>query len=291
MSVTWEYLAAEQGGIIRFHQLVQAGVSRRQRERLLACGLLVRLSPGVYCVPAPGDPWLRELRVTLAQAGPAAVVWRRSAARLWRLDGLDTNTTVEVAVGAGGRRGDPRVARVGRALDVVNESGFAVTSIAQTLVDLGPVVGPDLVERALEDGLRRGTVTLADLRRLAAVAPGASRVLRSVLARRPAGSPATESDAETLFVQLVRRGGLPEPLRQFTMVVRGRLVRLDFAWPTPRLAAEVDGVRFHGPETFGRDLRRQNAIILGGWQVLRFTWEDVARYPDQVIETLWDGLS
>lgn len=291
MKVDWEFLAARQGGVIRLHQLDRAGVSRRQRERLVSQRALVRVAPGVYSLPVPADPWRREVCTTLACAGPAAVVWRRSAARLWRLDGLDTETTIEVAVGPGGRRRDPRVSRVGRPLEVVQEQGLAVTSIAQTLLDLGTVVGPDLVERALEDGLRRGSVNLADLYRLAEAAPRASGVLRSVLARRPAGAPPTESDAETLFVQLVRRGGLPEPIRQLSMVVRGRLVRLDFAWPTWRVVAEVDGVRFHGPDAFGRDLRRQNALVLDGWHVFRFTWEDVARYPDQVIETLWDWFS
>lgn len=290
--MTWEILARSQGGVIQFHQLRALGVRGRRLAGLLACGEIVRLGRGVYGLPDPGDPWLQRLCALQARAGPGAAVWRRSAARLWSLDGLDRSPVVEVAAGPHGRRGDPSVSRLRRRLELTEAGGLAITTIPQTLLDLGTVVGPDLVERALEDGLRRGAVDLASLRTLAQRSPRpAAGVLKAVLARRPAGAPPTESDAETLFLQLVRRGGLPEPLRQFPVVVRGRRVRLDFAWPGPMRAAEVDGARFHGDDALGRDLRRQNALMLDGWRLLRFTWLDVARYGDQVIDTLWDWFA
>ncbi|MBO0692747.1 MAG: hypothetical protein J2P58_07610 [Acidimicrobiaceae bacterium] len=289
--INWEQCARSQGGIIQFHQLRNLGVTGGRLGHLLTTCQLVRLRQGIYGLPNPTDPWLQQLRATQVQAGPGAVVWRRSAARWWGLDGLDRSDVIEVAAGPGGPRGDPRIARLRRTLEVTSERGLRVTSVGQTLLDLGTVVGPDLVERALEDGLRRGAVDLGSLHALAAKTPRWGGVLEAVLARRPAGAPPTESDAETLFVQLVRRGRLPEPARQFPAIVSGRPVRLDFAWPGPALAAEVDGARFHGDDALGRDLRRQNALILGGWHILRFTWVDVARYGDQVIETLWDWFS
>jgi len=288
---SWRSEALSQGGIVQFHQLAEHGVTRRHRQALIERGELVRLARGIYGLPDPPDPWLQGLRATMAAAGPDAVIWRRSAARWWGLDGLDRSDAIEVAVGAGGRRGDPRVSRVDRDLEVIRARGLPITTIGQTVLDLGPVVGPDLVERALEDGLRRGAVDVAGLGRLAEAAPRASKVLRAVLARRPLGAPPTESDAETLFVQLVRRGGLPEPVRQLPVLVRGRPARLDFAWPGPALAAEVDGARYHGDDALGRDLRRQNALVLAGWHILRFTWLDVARYPYQVVDVLRDYLS
>ena len=288
--VSWEQHARSHGGIIQFQQLRDLGVAGRRLSRVLATGQLVRLGPGVYGLPHPADPWLQQLRATQVQAGPGAVIWRRSASRLWGLDGLDRSEAIEVAVGPGGRRGDPRVSRLRRKLEVTVERGLAVTTVGRTLLDLGPAVGPDVLEWALEDGLRRQAVDLTFLRRLAAQNPRCGGVLRAVLARRPAGAPPTESEAETRFVQLVRRAGLPDPARQFPVIARGRPARLDFAWPRRALAAEVDGARFHGDDALGRDLRRQNSLILAGWCILRFTWWDVSRYGDQVIETLWDSF-
>jgi very-short-patch-repair endonuclease len=287
----WNQLVKSQGGIVQFHQLRELGVTGRRLAHLLTSQELVRLGPAVYGLPDPADPWLQRLRAIQLRAGPDAVVWRRSAARWWGLDGLDRSEAIEVAAGPSGRRGDRRVSRLRRKLEVTTERGLLVTTVAQTLLDVGPVTGADLVERALEDGLRRGAVDLDSLRRLAMSTPRWGGVLKEVLDRRPAGAPPTESDAETLFLQLVRRGGLPVPTRQFPVVIRGRRVRLDFAWPGPGLAAEVDGARFHGDDALGRDLRRQNALILGGWRILRYTFVDVARYGDEVIETLWDWFS
>jgi very-short-patch-repair endonuclease len=54
------------------------------------------------------------------------------------------------------------------------------------------------------------------------------------------------------------------------------VARLDFAYPSHRVAVETDGYRWHGSvERWRRDLRRENRLKLLGWTVLRFSWEDV----------------
>ncbi len=116
-----------------------------------------------------------------------------------------------------------------------------------------------------------------------------TQVLRQVLARRAPGTPPTESDAETLFLQLARRTGLPEPRRQFTVPTPEGVFRLDFAWPARRIAVEVDGAATHAtPAALRRDLHRQNRLLLSwmsqGWALLRFTWDDVAK-PDLARQT------
>jgi very-short-patch-repair endonuclease len=112
------------------------------------------------------------------------------------------------------------------------------------------------------------------------------RRLAAVLTARPPGAPPTESDAETLFVQLVRRGGLPDPIRQYRLRLRGRLVRLDFAWPVLRIAVEIDGAATHGPAELPADLRRQNRILLDGWFILRYPWQLVAHDWGRVLGEL-----
>jgi very-short-patch-repair endonuclease len=67
---------------------------------------------------------------------------------------------------------------------------------------------------------------------------------------------------------------------------------VDFAFPESRVVVEVDGWAFHSdPEVFATDRKRQNAIALLGWQVLRFTWLDLTEYPDRVLTVLRSAIS
>ncbi|MCU1486117.1 MAG: hypothetical protein JWN67_2863, partial [Actinomycetia bacterium] len=46
---------------------------------------------------------------------------------------------------------------------------------------------------------------------------------------------------------------------------------------------EVDGFGVHGtPEATSADFVRQNRLVAMGWIVLRFTWRQVVKHPDQV---------
>jgi len=113
--------------------------------------------------------------------------------------------------------------------------------------------------------------------------------MRDVLERRPPNAPPTASDAETLFLQLTRVAGLPDPVRQFPLRLGGHPYRLDFAWPKRRLAVEVDGAETHASAgALIRDLRRQNRIVMG-WLLQRYTWNDIAFYRDDVVDSLRDA--
>lgn len=59
---------------------------------------------------------------------------------------------------------------------------------------------------------------------------------------------------------------------------------IDVAFVARRLAVEVDGWAWHSDvDRFTYDRRRQNALILAGWTVLRFTWHDLTSRPQTVI--------
>ena len=61
------------------------------------------------------------------------------------------------------------------------------------------------------------------------------------------------------------------------------LGRVDFAFPEIRLAIEVDGYEHHASlHAFQHDRARQNELVAAGWTVLRFTWDDITRRPEQV---------
>ena len=299
----WNALLATQCGIAARDQLITAGLSRRGLESAVACGALAARGPRVFVDPrwsSGGElrnEWKRQLFGALCACAPrqraSAVVFRRSAAVLWRLDGLDVVAgsagvePIELAVFRGSPSPGARCLTRPLGPGEVDElESLPVTSVARTLMDLGQVVNASVLERALECALRERYVTVARLRGALDAAPrlrGTSN-LRSLLASRPAGLPPTESDAETLFVQLARAIGLPAPQRQYIVQTPEGRFRVDFAWPALRIAIEIDGATTHAsPSALDRDLRRQNRIVLAlgsaGWILLRFSWLSLVSEP------------
>lgn len=54
-----------------------------------------------------------------------------------------------------------------------------------------------------------------------------------------------------------------------------------------QIVAEADSFEWHGTRSaLVRDARRYNAMVVAGFMVLRFTWEDVMFEPDSVRATL-----
>ena len=94
--------------------------------------------------------------------------------------------------------------------------------------------------------------------------------------------PQTDSLLETLAIQLIRREGLPEPVRQYRVYdpVTGRVVaRLDLAWPELGIFVELDGQQHKDQPVY--DARRQTLVTtIKRWQCGRLTWEDVVVRPE-----------
>ncbi len=66
--------------------------------------------------------------------------------------------------------------------------------------------------------------------------------------------------------------GLPRPVQQHRVVVDGRNLRLDAAYPDLGIAIEYDGWDAHRTRTrFDSDRARGNDLEIRGWMVLRFT--------------------
>ena len=58
------------------------------------------------------------------------------------------------------------------------------------------------------------------------------------------------------------------------------------------VAIEIDGWAFHSDaDTFRKDRARQNAIVLAGWTVLRFTWHDLTVRPSEVVADIRAALA
>jgi very-short-patch-repair endonuclease len=295
--VRLESLAAAQHGVFTHGQAVASGVSDSLLWHRCRQGQWARVEPRVYRVAAAKRCWRQDLMAACLGAGRAAAASHRAAACLWQLDGMDEEV-IELTVphGSSYRRHVVHRAPLA-AVDVASVDGIPATTPARTVVDLGAVAADDLLERALESALRRGLSMPRLQWRLESLAgrgrPGVA-ALRRVLARRPSGAAATESELESRFLQLVREAGLPPPVRQHVVRDGAAVVaRVDFAYPERHLAIELDGFGPHAADVnaFHRDRTRQNRLVLLGWTVLRFTWEDVTGNGERVVATLTRAMA
>lgn len=170
-------------------------------------------------------------------------------------------------------------------VDVSRVRRIPVTAPARTLLDLGAVAGPEVVEPALEDALLRRLVSFELLRRTLDRLGGAGRtgaaLLRDLVDERDPATAPTQSVLEDLLLRVLRAGGLPEPAPQYD--VAG--VRLDFAYPHIGLGIEADSRIWHGGRAdVQRNSDKANLLVAHGWRVLHFTWSDVRRRPRHVVE-------
>jgi very-short-patch-repair endonuclease len=282
-------LAARQHALVERTQANQIGFDDDLLHRRVLAGRLVRVFPGVYRVAGAQTSHEQLLLAACLAAGPGSAVSHRAAAHEWEL--AEFPDLVEIVTP---RAQWPRLrgVRVHRSTDlrpdhVTVRHGFPITKPPRTLVDLGqsaPWAVADALERGLTAklfGLAAADVVLDDLGRKGRTGVG---VLRQALDNRALGRDVPESLLEVRMARLIKRHGIPMPEYQH-VVVPG--IRVDFAYPDRKIAIEVDGFGIHGtPAALSADLERQNRLVALGWIVLRFTWKQVVKQPDQVARTL-----
>lgn len=131
-----------------------------------------------------------------------------------------------------------------------------------------------------DSALRHG-VTPSTLRRVAATARGSGVVqLRRVVEH-------ADGAADNPFESCLRAIALDVPGLH---VVPQVVIRAGDEWFRPdlvdrerRIVLEADSFAWHGSRSaLRRDARRYNALVVDGWIVLRFAWEDVMFEQDHV---------
>ena len=208
------------------------------------------------------------------------------------MDGLEPGT-IELITTRGTRRAPGaiilhRTTMLARR-DWAEFKGFRVTGMARTLVDLPGVVDPETFETAAESAfMKNGNLydeLVVRLDELGAQGRNGITAVREFLANRDPNAAATESRLETRFLRLIRAAGLPEPTRQYVVSDGERFVtRLDFAYVPIRFGIRLNGKGTHLlPGQWQKDQTQGNDLALLAWTVLDFTWEDLAKRPEQVI--------
>lgn len=285
-----EEIARERHGVIDAAVLDEIGLSVRGARHRVNARRLEAMPDNTWVVPHLRDPYT-DLSAALTRH-PRIAGSHRAAAATLKLDGFRPRDNEpiepEVSVPHGIKRPDIRLVHRTRDLfppHLTVVSGLQITNVPRTLVDLGKVTSLDRIELAVEHALRDDLTSLDELWRIqsALSRPGrpGPKQLREVLRRRPEGAVPTGSPLETVFVQVLRRFGIPQPARQVEVWLGDELVAIsDFGWLATDALVEIDGFEAHsGRPAFRRDRVRQNDLEDCGFTVHRFTAEDLFQTP------------
>jgi len=274
-------------GVITLDQARAAGLSARVIQRRLKSGDWVRCSRGVYFVNDRPFSDAARIRAAVWGYGASAAASGLTAA-WWHALTRFAPEIAEVTVprdSHGRRHTDTRVRR--RSLDecdIVERRGLRVTSLPLTVVEAAAKRGggPKLMDNALQRHVDLNSLWHAHLRNKGRTgAPRSRRLLQ-------AASDGSRSVAERLLIKILNDADITGWKANY----RVGDYRVDVGFPGPRVALEVDGMAFHtGAEEFQIDRQRQNAIVINGWQVLRFTWLDLTEYPDRVVAVTRAAIS
>jgi hypothetical protein len=274
------------------------GATKKQIEHLLRIGMLVRVRPSVYAVVGVPDSWERGLLATVLAVGDDAFGSHSSAARLLEYAILPESYNRYDILVASERR--PRlhgvhVHRTTRltAEDVTAISGIPCTSFERTLCDCSATLSVSQLGRVLDDGLRRGVASLARLKDCAErLESGPGRhmsSIRSLLVARDATYNPGGSRAELNVLDVIRGAGLPEPVQQYEVRVKGKTYKLDFAFPEWRVYVEWYGLPYHvGASAVAYDNDRITDLSGLGWIPVVFT--DGAS-PKRIVDSIRDALA
>ncbi len=273
-------------------------MTSKQISGRVRTGLWIVQTRGVYLHSAVGTSWRASLLT--ACLGLDAVASHRSAAVLHSIDGFRVGRR-EVVVARGNERVVPGVhlhgsTQMDRA-DVVMRDEIPCTGLARTVLDLAAVVAPKRLEHTIDAVVRDRMLEWIDLydvlvRHSRRGRDGCGR-LRAILDVRYGDETIPLSSWSRMVSDLLVDAGRPRPELEHRVLTRdGSFVaQVDLAYPEHKLAIELDSIRWHlNHESFRRDPRRRNKLILAGWTVLNFTWADYVDEPAQLCATVSAAL-
>ena len=272
--------ASTRFGLLTTSQLAESGLDRHHLGGLVRAGQLHRVIQGVYALDAPC--WIDQLRaITRVRLPGRAIVSHRSAARLhglWQGDELDVTVRYPDQAKCSG-------ANIHRSRDLVpgvvmEIDGLPVTSVARTLCDLGLVLAPWSVRRAVEHAIATGRTTRDEVERIRWGVSEHGRTgvgaVDDALRELPLRAGIGESGPEVRLMAILGEAGPPGLVPQHRVEVDGHRYRLDLAYPELMVAVEYDGEAFHSrPEQVRADRERQQRLEGAGWRVVRVTRHDL----------------
>ena len=289
-------LAERQGGVVGRWQLEQCGLVPGAITRWLETGRLHRIHPRVYAVGHRSITGRGQLIAALLYAlphpaslepAPLVALSHLSAASWW---GLTEDRGSPVEISARGRAGSIPGVRVHhpRRLDAVRHDGLPVTTIARTLLDVAPHLPFSRLRRMVAEADYQRRLNLAALGAQLGRGRHGSAVLRRALALHTPRLARTLSALEERFLAMCEDHQVPLP--EVNVTVAGLLV--DALWRRERVVVELDGARAHATAAaMQRDRDRDLALRAAGYEVRRYTWQQVIEQPEAVVADLRRALA
>jgi hypothetical protein len=289
--------------------LMAQGFSPDEIARLTRAGDLKRIRHGAYVPAAMAVAEDRELhrrlvRATVRLTSPEAVVSHESASVVhglpfWPEGVTRVHLTRDRPTGAKKRAHvQQHTGSLGPA-DVTEVDGIRVTSLPRTVVDLGrslPLMrSVPVADAAMADGLRRDELDEALTAAGGRTGIGAARRMAALADAR------SESVGESASRVVLLLNGIPAPQLQYEVFDPGGelVARADFCWEDQRTLGEFDGKIKYGrllrPGQSASDVvyaekLREDRLRDLGWQVVRWSWDDLYR-PRVLVERLERAFS
>jgi very-short-patch-repair endonuclease len=273
-------IAARQHGVVSRIQLLEAGMSEKAIELMVAGRAVDLVQRGVYAMPGSPRTFQLWIMAAILAAGGRCVASHSAAAFVLGLG--EISPKVEIAVPRdqcpkvqGARLHYPRhlpeshVTRVGP---------IAVTTPARTICDLATVLARPALERLLDHALVRKNVTCDEIRAvLVDLRHCRGRgLIRSLLDERSDGQARVESPLEQELQSFLHEEGFDGWRPQRWLEIGGERYRVDVVFPDAMLAIEVQSFRHHASRTdWARDQTKSVGLVAAGWRVFPVTLEDL----------------
>jgi hypothetical protein len=291
-------LADRQHGVIGSAQLVGLGGEQHHADTRRADGRWAPNLRGVHRVVGSPSTWRQQLTAAVIAGGAGCAVSHRAALELHGIMSFDEVVEVATPRPRRFRTGADVIIHTSMVLpdeDVTSVDGIPVANVERALLDAGAVVFDKKLRYCVDAALRLGLTDVDKLSSLLAARRKRGRrgvrPLERALCSLPVGG-LPESPYERYALEIVREFGLPEPVLQYEVLLpSGRVVRIDLAWPRWWVGAEIDGHGYHSTRNErAYDADRNNELTLIGWNLLRFTTDQIFRAPGQVGNTIWRAL-
>lgn len=272
-------------GVASNRMLLDAGVGRHRRERLVAEGLIVPAGERVYRLA--GTPrTLAQRCAELCLAYRSTFITGTTAGQLMAIRRTGKASEIQLAAPHGKNIGPlvgvhlRQTTKVAPWHVVTRPDGIVIASPARLAFDLSIELSPSDHASAVEQLVAEHGLTPEQLRRVGGelvhpVRKG-SREFVAMLENRLGGGPA-ESHGEVLIARGLRLRGVPVVAQYPVVLPGGARIRFDLAVPAVKWAVEVDGFRSHfEPAGGASDRRRDRRSHAIGWQVERVSPVDLA---------------
>jgi hypothetical protein len=293
-------LASRQHALITYRQALLAGATPSMIRHRLKTGRWMTIHRGVYLVAGAPITWEVKVHAAVLAAGPGALASHRTAGVLWAMDGF--------------RRGRPEITvprhrcpeqlpvRVHESTDLdlaapVLRQGIPTTGRLRTLVDVGCLVEPLVLESAVEQTVRETSAEWPDLYDTLVQHSRRGRngcgPFRAVLDDRYGDKVITDSTFEMLVRRLLAGAGIDDPVSQFSIFDGTEFVaEVDLAWPDRLVAVELQSKKHHmNTPRWERDMERLNHARLLGWNVLEYPWRFYVERPERLVTQVSKALT